>query len=301
MLAIKPMVRAAVSDRFAAGERIGDYQIMDEVAIDATAVVYLAAHVRLPRQAYIKVSHPGSGSRAAAAHILREAHIHETLSHTGVPRVYECGALADGRPWCAIEVVAGATLKQLTGAGALASSELVIVLRDVADILAHAHACGVVHCRLAMDAIVRSQRRSMSYAICDWSDARMPSAEDRVVVDPKDDIRALGALAFRALTGTLPESIAQDQPSPSVRAFCPTAPTELVALIDQMLAEPVARPAASEVFERAYWLCCAFEEAATRGRPRSATIQGFVSEGGSAGTAEDHGGFAVQISRMRLR
>jgi hypothetical protein len=300
VLAIRVMVRAAVSNRFSAGEQIGDYQIVGEVEIDATAVVYLATHVVLPRQAYIKVSHPGS--REAAVHILREARIYEALSHPGIPRVYECGILGDRRLWCAIEVVAGDTLKQLTGAGPLALSNLIVMLRDVADILVHAHACSVVHCRLTMGAIVRSQRRSTSYSIRDWSDARMAGAEGGVVVDPKDDVRALGALAFRALTGILPESIEQNQPSPSVGTFCPSAPAELIALIDQMLTEPVARPAAIDVFERALWLYHMLEGAAAGGRPRSATIQGFVSEESSAGTAEDaHGGVAARISRMRLR
>jgi len=44
--------RAVTSHRFAAGARIGDYLVDDELAIEATAVVYLATHVVLPRKAW---------------------------------------------------------------------------------------------------------------------------------------------------------------------------------------------------------------------------------------------------------
>lgn len=276
------MVRAVTSDRFVARARIGDYQVNEEVAIDATAVVYLATHVVLPRQAYLKVPHPGS--RAAAVQLLREAYIHEALSHAGIPRVYECGMLADRRPWCALEVMSGTTLKELTGDGPLALSDLVVALRDVADILCHSHERGVVHYRLTAGVIVRTQRCRSSYAICDWSDACVFDAEAGGVFDPKDDVHALGAIAFRALTGHPPESTPV-----SAGTLCPSAPDALIALIDQMLADPAARPTAGEVFERALWLCTTLEVAPLLDRPRWTPPQ----------ADDDQGGFAVRISRVR--
>src|SRR4051812_46264386 len=111
------MVRET-SVRFVAGARIGDYRVAREAAIEETSVVYLATHVVLPRQAELKVTHPGS--RTAAIQLLREACILEALSHAGIPRVHECGVLSDRRPWSAIERMSGATLKQLAGDGPLA-------------------------------------------------------------------------------------------------------------------------------------------------------------------------------------
>ena len=143
--------------RFAAGARVGDYCIDREVAFEETCVVYLATHVVLPRQTLLKVTHPGS--RSAAVQLLREACILEALSHAGIPRVHECGVLADRRPWSAIERMTGATLKQLAGESPLPLSDLAVMLRDVADILQHAHERGVVHRRLTAHAIVRTQDR----------------------------------------------------------------------------------------------------------------------------------------------
>lgn len=285
------MVRE-MSVRFAAGARIGDYRVEREVAIEETSVVYLATHVVLPRQAEIKVTHPGS--RIAAIQLLREACILEALSHAGIPRVHECGVLPDRRPWSAIERMAGATLKQLAGDGPLALSDLVVMLRDVADILQHAHERGVVHRRLTANAIVRTQRRRCAHAICEWGDARTLDSDLEAAVDARDDIHALGALMFRALTGTSPA------PTTSAAALCPAAPAELVTLIDQMLTEPVLRPTSGDVLDRALWLCDTLEAAPLLERPRWTPPQGFVSEDNSTGTAEgDRSGFAIRISRVR--
>ena len=95
------MTRSEITDRFTPGARIGDYVVEREVAYEAAAIVYFATHVVLPRQAHVKVSHPGL--RPAAVQLLREACILEALSHPGAPRVYECGVLADRRPWSSIE------------------------------------------------------------------------------------------------------------------------------------------------------------------------------------------------------
>ena len=291
------MVRAIKSDRFVAGARIGDYRVDAEVAIDANAVVYLATHLVLPRQAYIKVPHPCS--RPAAVQLLREACIHEALSHAGIPRVYECGILPDRRPWCAIELITGTTLKQLVSDGPLTLPDVIIVLRDLADLLDHAHERGVVHRRLTLGTIVHVQRRHTTYAIADWSDASTFDTDTGEAVDPKDDIHALGTIAFRALTGILPESL---EGNLTVGTYCPSAPAELISLIERMLAEPAQRPAASEVCDRALGLCNTLAVAPPAHRPRWAPPQGFVADGGvAARAADEQAGFAARISRMRSR
>src|SRR6185503_1690716 len=50
------MTRTTTSDRFGPGQRVGDYHVEHEVTYEEYAVVYLATHVVLPRQAYIKVA-----------------------------------------------------------------------------------------------------------------------------------------------------------------------------------------------------------------------------------------------------
>jgi len=283
------MSRTTTSDRFAPGARIGDYVVDRELAYEASSIVYFATHVVLPRQAHIKVTHPGS--RNAAIQLLREACILEALSHPGVPRVHECGVLPDRRPWSAIELVPGIPFDRFVGEGPTALSDVVVALRDVSDILRHAHERGIVHRRLTASAVVRTQRRHCIHAIEDWADARTLDSEAEAAVDARDDMHALGEIAFRALTGRAPE------PGVSAATHCSAAPTELIASIDQMLAEPVARPTAADVYARALWLCDTLEASPLFERPRWTPPQGFVSKEISP---NDSGGFAVRITRARI-
>lgn len=285
------MTRTMTSDRFVPGARIGDYVVEREVAYEASAIVYFATHVVLPRRAHIKVTHPGS--HASAIQLLREACILEALSHPGIPRVHECGVLADRRPWCSIETTPGMTFNKFAADKPVALSDLVVMLRDIADVLRHAHERGIVHRRLTASAILRTQRRRSVHLVEGWGDARTLDARADTAVDPKDDIRALGAVAFRALTGRDP------QPDVSAATHGSFAPVELTAVIDQMLAEPVARPVADEVYDRALWLCETLETAPMFERPRWTPPKGFVVEGVTPGGADDTSGFAVRISRVR--
>jgi len=87
------------------------------------------------------------------------------------------------------------------------------------------------------------------------------------------------------------------EPATSAAPYCPAAPGELVALVDQMVAEPVARPPASEVFERALWLCDTLEVSPLFERPRWTPPQGIGSEGISVKhSTGEHSEFAIRIS-----
>jgi eukaryotic-like serine/threonine-protein kinase len=294
------MAGAVTSDRFVAGDRVGDYQIERQVGEDAIGILYFATHVVLPRQAHLKITR--DSSRAQAIQVLREACILEAMAqpgqpgHPGIPRVYECGVLADRRPWSAIERIAGVSLDHIVARGPIALSELVVCVRDVADILRHVHERGIVHGGLTTSAVVRSQRRRSLYAIVEWAHARALDSDADITVDPRADIHALGAIAFRALTGARPAA------GVSAAAGCPSAPPELAAMIDQMLAEPVVRPAAADVFDRALWLCEMLQISPAIERPRWTPPQGIAPEGISAQEPDDHdGGFAVRIGRTKSR
>lgn len=287
------MTRTAIPERarFAPGTRIGDYVIERELAYDASSIVYVATHVVLPRQAHIKVTHPGS--RPAAVQLLREACLLEALCHPGVPRVHECGVLPDRRPWSAIERMPGTSFERFAGDGPVALCDLVVALRDLADILQHAHERGVVHRRLTARTILRTQRRRSAYAIEGWGDARTLDAQAETPVDPRDDVHALGEIVFRALTGRDP------QPGASAATHSSAVPVELVALIDQMRAEPIVRPAADEVYDRALWLCETLEASPLFERPRRTSPKMPVLKGIFSGDGDDTRGFAVRISGAR--
>jgi serine/threonine protein kinase len=184
----------------------------------------------------------------------------------------------------------GIAFDRFVGDRPAALSDVVVALRDVADILRHAHERGIAHRRLTASAILRTQRRRSVYAIEDWADARTLDAEAGVAVDPREDVQALGAIVFRALTGR------DAEPGVSAATHCSAVPTELITVIDQMLAEPVARPTSGEVYDRALWLCDTLEASPLFERPRWTPPGGFVSE---VASSSESGGFAVRITRVR--
>ena len=221
--------------RLAPGSRIGDYVIEREAGEG-----YEAAHVLLPRRVRLCVMHPTFvGLRPVAVRMMREACILDALRHPGVPRIYEVGVLTDQRtqrPWVASERVDGESLAEtLLDGGYVPVCELLAMLREVGDVLAHAHARNVAHRGVRPDAIVRGDG-SRGYPLCvvNWCDARVPDASEDADRAFADDVFALGLVADLVLAS---------------RAGLPA---KIHALIDDMLApNPMSRPSAAEVAARA--------------------------------------------------
>jgi serine/threonine-protein kinase len=213
----------------------------------------------------------------------------EALNHPGIPRVYECGVLSDRRPWAAFQRVEGESLASAIANGPLPLVDVVLVLRDVADVLYHAHSRGVVHRRLTAESIVRTRDRQYSVCLTQWDHALTLDTEVKIALNTRDDVYALGAIIFRALTGIVPEGHV------TTANHCPSVPSELASLLDCMLdPDPVTRPTAAEVRERARWLADTLEPLVPMDRPRWTPPQG-VSDAVPV-AQDDNSGFSIRIS-----
>jgi serine/threonine protein kinase len=213
---------------------VGDYSLECALPSRPYELAFRAAHVLLPRRVRLVILHPTYGSRETASHMLREACLVEALRHPGIPRLYECGRLSAGRPWLAVELVEGPTLAEAIAEQPLPAIEVLGIVRELAAILAHAHARGVVHGAVVPASIVRAAEQLF---LCDWS-------HSLVEQDPRADIHALGVVAYQALT--------QAAPRGPVLRQCPAVPYEVASLVDRMLAEdPAHRPTAAEIVAEA--------------------------------------------------
>jgi eukaryotic-like serine/threonine-protein kinase len=257
--------------RVAAGERIGDYRIELVLKRGDLWELAAAAHVVLPRVAVIRVAQPGLPS--AGVQLLREACIVEALSHPGVPRLYDCGRLADRRPWIATERVIGRVLSEEISGGPMAPAQVAAMVRDIAGVLEHAHRRGVVHRAVRPQTIMitPASERGWPVCLCDWSEARTldavpaprrtgphdaPEVARGDVYDGAIDVFALGIVAYEAVTGTqlfegaAPLTMVEDYVTRylGVRGAATPACVRFAWLLDSMLAaDPAHRPTAADV------------------------------------------------------
>jgi eukaryotic-like serine/threonine-protein kinase len=269
-------------------DRVGNYRVVADLGPTGLGVLLQVEHLVLPRRAILKVVHAAFASvKPFAVQTLREACILEAIAHPGVPVVYESGVLRDRRPWFAFEMISGPTLEDRLADGPLAVDEVTAMVRDVVDVLAHAHRRGVIHRGLRPERIVFTPERRYPLCIPDWSEAIAHDATthtpfatwdgaqryvapelavqladgSRPHIDDRVDMFALGVIAYRALTGQLPFDAApsvQGVPhAPYVPALerRPDASPELATLIDSLLAfDRFDRPSALEARAAIDWV-----------------------------------------------
>lgn len=279
---------------FSPDDRIGNYRVETVLGATGSGLLLQVQHLVLPRRAIIKVVHTAFATvQSYVFQTLREACILEAIAHPGVPVVYESGVLRDRRPWFAFEMVGGPTLEELLARGPVSLLEVAGLLRDISDILEHAHRRGVIHRGLRPERIVITSERRYPLCIPDWSESMAHDATSHLpqgtsrgsrsyvapelahhgaggtqeIVDDRVDMFALGVIAYRALTGCLPfarpdgdgDSGGDDNDDDGVYVRAqdrrPDATPELAAIVDSLLSfDRFDRPSASEVRTDVDWL-----------------------------------------------
>ncbi|NMD57602.1 MULTISPECIES: serine/threonine-protein kinase [Tsukamurella] len=119
--------------------RIGDYSVVRRLGAGGMGEVYLARHPRLPRLDAVKVLRAAASPSApdALARFDQEAGLMARLTHPNIVAVYDRGRIG-GRPWIAMEFVAGPTTGELQRRGPLPPDDVVAVVRAVASALDYA-------------------------------------------------------------------------------------------------------------------------------------------------------------------
>ena len=124
------------------------YRVIERLGAGGMGEVYLAEDLRLHRPVALKVLSKGGAGEAAAGRLVREARVASALNHPNVAVIYEIGELErDGstQGFIAMEYVPGQTLGEYARARRPGVGEIVLIVAQVADALAAAHARGVVH------------------------------------------------------------------------------------------------------------------------------------------------------------
>ncbi len=256
------------------GERIADrYVILEELGHGGVATVYRALDERLQRPVALKrVHHEGARRGLVISGFEYEFQVLDQLAHPRIVRVYDYGH-DDEAPYYTMELLEGETFKQRLP---MELGELATVLRDVASSLALLHARRYVH-RDVTPHNVWCERDGSAKLLDFGAMVPMgptshamgtpafvaPEVLHREPLDGRADIFALGALAYRGLTGThaypaksLREAREIWRQGPPPPPTTQQAPRELSDLVMAMISvDRAGRPStATEVMER---LCAA--------------------------------------------
>jgi len=264
---------------FRGGDRISAYRIDRMIGTGGMGTVYRAEHALQGREVALKVLREDQiGQDRAVDRMMREAATLASIAHAGVPRFFECGMLDDGRPWIAMELVAGSSLQSRLGRGPVPPEDVIALVANVADVLAAAHVRGFTHRDLKPDNIfLVAGDPVFPVRVIDWGIAHQATgtrltsmneaigtptymAPEQARGGPTDghcDVYGLGVVAYHALTGHPPftgetsvEILVQhlNRPPPALAPRCPHAPTALIGLVEHMLRKRYEdRPTAAEV------------------------------------------------------
>ncbi len=225
---------------------LGPFDLLEEVGRGGMGVVYRARHRRLDRIVALKLLGAAVGTPEEIERFHREAQSAARLHHPGIVEIYDVGEV-EGRPYIAMEFVAGQSLDRFLADRQLPLRQRVDLLRRIAEAVEQAHAHGIVHRDLKPGNVlidpegrprvadfglakeVRDGSRSLTRSGAILGTPQYMSPEqadgDGAHMGPPSDVFSLGVMLYEILSGRRP--FVADRP---------------VALIVKILSEEIVSP-----------------------------------------------------------
>ncbi|AUX45018.1 uncharacterized protein SOCE26_064990 [Sorangium cellulosum] len=231
------------------------------------AAVYVGVH-RIGRRDAIKILHPEIARLPELrARFDQEAQAVNRFVHPGAVEIHDIDTTADGCPFLVMELLDGESIATYARRlGRVDVAELLAMVDGLLDVLAAAHARGIIHRDIKPDNLFRL--RDGSLKVLDFGVARVRQAAIDFVrtrtgttlgtvaymppeqvrgdeVDARADVFAVGATMFRLITRRRIHEAGSDTelvvkmatlPAPPLASVAPETPQAVCAIVDRALA-----------------------------------------------------------------
>jgi serine/threonine protein kinase len=250
---------------------IGKYRLQAHIATGGMGIVYKATDEETHQNVALKILLPGLAQNPTTLERFRQEAVRfAKLRHENIVRLYEFGQ-ANGIHFLALEYVDGIDLHEhISLKGQLETGEACLMLGQAIRALAYLHQQQIVHRDIKPSNFLVTRKpgwpvvkltdlglaREMGgdeirltragYMVGTIDYMAPEQARDSSAADRRSDIYSLGCTFYHMLAGrppfsegSLPERLLQrlDNPPPDVRQFNSQVPSDLVKMLDRMLAK----------------------------------------------------------------
>jgi eukaryotic-like serine/threonine-protein kinase len=124
----------------------GRYELLEAIGEGGMGSVWMAQQIEPVRRIVaVKLIKPGMGSRGVLGRFEAERQSLALMSHANIAQVFDGGETPDGRPFFAMELVAGIPITRFCDQRKLTISERLELFVSVCRAIQHAHQKGVIH------------------------------------------------------------------------------------------------------------------------------------------------------------